>query len=179
MIDLDRSTSTTAQIHQSFSIVPAFERFPKYALRFFTSLRLVFIPSDLELFQPDQAGWKTWLNTVHMLSEEANLAVLNLEIRLEEKYYFSYSDMEEFDIGYKDRMCETYQRLIQPLTSLQGLKNFFVHLNWASTIGLPEIGVLDGREEIEGKLERMVMGDEYNAWKCGKVVRIEGPGCDY
>ena len=33
------------------------------------------------------------------------------------------------DAGYKKRMWHTYYGLIQPMTALRGLKNFFVHLN--------------------------------------------------
>lgn len=173
------STSTIAQIDGSLSIIPGLKRFPRYALRFFTSLRLDFEPSDLELFQPNRAGWKTWLNTVDLLSEEANLAALNLEIRLTEKVYDSVWAKSEVEAGYEELMLETYERFIQPLISLQRLKNLFVHLNWASSCGLPESGVPDGRQQVERKLERMVMGEEYDAWKHGKVVRIDSRMCEY
>ena len=166
-------SSTAARADQNISIVPTLHRFPKYALRFFTSIKLDFSTSNLDLFLPDQPGWKIWLSTVQVLLEGANLAILSLELRLREKYYEAYPD-EDFDHGYKDRIWKIYQNFIQPVTSLHGLKNFYVHLNWACTIGFPGVGVLDGKEEIEGKLERMVMGDGYDAWKCGKVVRMEG-----
>lgn len=177
MVGLDLSTSTTAQIHRNLLIIPGLERFPKYSLRFLTSLRLDFESSDLELFQPNRAGWKNWLNTVDLLSEEASLAALNLEIRLTEKVYDSAWAKSEVEAGYEQCMWETYQIFIRPLISLQRLKKFFVHLNWASSCGLPESGVPDGRQEIERKLERMVMGEEYDAWKHGKAVRIDSRMC--
>jgi hypothetical protein len=32
---------------------------------------------------------------------------------------------------------------------------------------------LDGREEVERRLEEMVMGEGYDAWERGKVWRID------
>ncbi|KIM94231.1 hypothetical protein OIDMADRAFT_21449 [Oidiodendron maius Zn] len=132
------------------------------------------------MLQTNQPGWKNWLSTVNLLSEKANLTVLNLEIRLAEKFYVSIWDMPlETDSGYKKRMLHTYQGLIQPVTALRGLKNFFVHLNWGSSCGVLGQGPSDGRGEIEQELERMVMGQEYNAWKCGKEVRTDLSMCEY
>ena len=74
--------------------------------------------------------------------------------------------------GYEDRMWETYHTLIQPMTSLRGLKSFFMHINWGSSCGMPGQKSWDGRDEIESKLEKMVMGQEYDSWKHGKEVRI-------
>ena len=173
MLGKEHPSSTAARADHNLSIVPTLHRFPEYALGFLTSIKLDFHTSNLDLFQPDQSGWKAWLSTVQVLLEGANLAILSLELRFREKCYEAYPD-EEFDNGYKDRIWEIYQNFIRPVASLHGLKNFYVHLNWACTIGFPGVGVLDGREELEGKLETMVMGDGYDAWKCGKVVRMEG-----
>lgn len=173
MLGKEHPSSFAGRADQNLSIVPTLHQFPKHALGFFTSIRLDFSTSNLNLFQPDQPGWKIWLSTMQLLLERVNLAILTLELRLREKCYEAYLD-EEFDNGYKDRIWEIYQNFIQPVASLYGLKNFYVYLNWDSTIGFPGVGVLDGREEIEGKLERMVMGEGYDAWKCGKVVRMEG-----
>jgi hypothetical protein len=61
----------------------------------------------------------------------------------------------------------------------QRFEALFVHLNWARYIGLPGMGVSDGRQELEQKLERMIMGQEYDAWKCGKAARMDSRWFDH
>jgi hypothetical protein len=88
----------------------------------------------------------------------------NLEIRLAEEVYALTQDTQaQADTDYTSRMPDTYQKLVQPLAALLGLRNFFVHLNWGtSCIGSGQ--ALDGREEVERRLEEMVMGEGYDAW---------------
>jgi hypothetical protein len=81
--------------------------------------------------------------------------------------------------SYEKNMEDTYNDLIEPMSALRGLKSFFVHLNWKTSYGVLDKGVPDGRQKVEGKLERMVMGEEYDAWKCGKDVRYDLTSYDY
>ena len=67
------------------------------------------------------------------------------------------------------RVRNSYRKFIQPMTALRGLKNFHVHLAW-ETSGKG----LDGRGEIEGEIERMVMGPDYDAWEHGKQTNALG-----
>ncbi|KAH6962591.1 hypothetical protein BKA56DRAFT_736682 [Ilyonectria sp. MPI-CAGE-AT-0026] len=168
---------TTEPTAGDFSIVPGLTVFPRYAIRLFTSLVLSFEPSNLALLQSGRTEWKYWIETIDLLSEEANLAVLHLEVRTNEDFYRSIWDfpMEEKP-GYEDHMWETYQTLIRPMASLRGLKSFFMHINWGSSCGMPGQKSWDGRDEIENKLERMVMGQEYDSWEHGKEVRMD---CSY
>jgi hypothetical protein len=124
MVGLIPSSASSAQ-DCTLSIMPGLQQFPKGSIQFFTSLRLDFEPSELEIFQPNRVGWETWLNTVDLLSKEANLANLTLEIRLSEKIFHSNRDLLETDACYEKRMWDTYSRLSQSLTALKGLKNLF------------------------------------------------------
>jgi hypothetical protein len=162
------------------SIVPGLKRFPKGSLPFLTSLKLEFEPSEHDMLQPSHPGWKNWVNTIDLLSKEANPAILNLEIRLTENFYVSVWNLrQELDSAYEKRMWDTYEAFIQPVTALRGLNNFFVHLNWGTSCGIPGVGVPDGRQVVEQKLERMIMGEAYESWKCGKEVRMDMTGSQY
>lgn len=55
------------------------------------------------------------------------------------------------------------------MSALRGLKKLFIYLNWDTSFELP-----DGRPEYEGILEKMVMGETYDAWKLGEVFRYLG-----
>lgn len=43
-----------------------------------------------------------------------------------------------------------------------------MHLNWTT-----KCRVQDERWELEQRFERMVMGHEYDSWKCGKKTQHE------
>ncbi|KIM93256.1 hypothetical protein OIDMADRAFT_184786 [Oidiodendron maius Zn] len=100
MVGLVPSPASLSQ-DGSISIIPGLQQFPKCSIQFFAVLRLDFEPSELEMLQPNQAGWKTWLNTTDLLSKAANLAILNLEIRFSEKIFNSVWDMSETNAGYE------------------------------------------------------------------------------
>jgi hypothetical protein len=97
----------------------------------------------------------------------------SFEIRLaEELYTFRQNTQTQADTGYTNRMLDTYQKLVQPVAALLGLRNFFVHLNWGTgCIGSGQ--ALDGREEVEWRLKERVMGEGYDAWgqgRCGRSI---------
>lgn len=170
---ISRSSKTSRSTGSDISILPGLKRFPKYAIRFITTLRFEIDPSELRMFGPGAAPGENWLDTVDLLSKYSNLAVLNLEIRLAEELYALKQDTQvQTDTDYTNRMLDTYQKLVQPLAAPLGPRNFFVHLNWGtSCIGTGQ--ALDGREEVERRLEEMVMGEGYDAWERGKVWRID------
>jgi hypothetical protein len=162
------------------SIRPGLEDFPKGSIGFLTYLCLQFDWSDLETLQPSQPGWKHWLDTIALLSREANLAVLTLEIKLAQKWYPEPRDRRpDPDPVYKNRMRDTYDRFIQQVVGLKGLKNCFVHLSWSTSCTERHIGAWNGRLEAEQRLERMIMGDKYDAWECGKVGCHNPDSFDY
>ena len=71
----------------------------------------------------------------------------------------------------------SYVRLVQPLSELKGLSKLFVHVAWPWE--WTEKGKWRRREQgaaverevwyLEGRLERMVMGQKYESKKVGKA----------
>jgi hypothetical protein len=169
-LDTDSEGEITEQLSE-VSIVPGLAPFPPTSIGRLTSLRLLFEYSDLEHLQPNQAGWGNWLRTIDTLSREANLAALTLQIHMSEKFYPDFDDEKlTFSPIYESFMQQTYENLVRPMKVLRGrLKNLFIHLNWDTSSGFS-----DGRREHEQMLERIVMGQTYDAWKCGKTIRYPG-----
>jgi hypothetical protein len=149
------------------TIMPGLAQFPPTSIGRLTSLCLLFPSSDLDHLQPDQVGWGYWLTTIDILSQEANLPALTLEIRMSEMYYPGLDGVRPIVFAtHPNRMRETYKTLIRPLEVLHGrLKNLFIYLNWEASY------CPDERRDHEQMLERMVMGQTYDAWKCGKTTR--------
>lgn len=169
------------------SILPSFRNFPKDAVRFIKQLRFLFEPPAPVLPGPDAPGWEHWLDALELLSRHANLAILSLEICLEERFYTRWKyelelqqaqGVDEFLEQHSKMMKAAYWGLVQPVATLQGLKNFFVHMNWGTSV-IGDGQAPDGRQVLERQLEGQVMGEEYNAWASGKVVRIDLTGCEY
>jgi len=173
--------SMSGDIDNSLSILPGFKIFPKDAIRFIKRLKFLFDPSKPEMVVPDVPDWEHWLNALELLLKHSNLAILNLEIRLAEEFYSSgrYElTLQQTNEEYLEIIKAAYWRLVQPVATLRGLKNFFVHLNWGTSVtGGGQAP--DNRRELERGLETLVMGEGYNAWARGKVVRIDLTGCDY
>ena len=167
--DVDREGQVTEPL--LVSIMPGLAPFPSTSIGFFTSVCLRFQDSDLEHLQPNRVGWVNWLRTIHTLSQKANLAALTLQIQMCEKFYPDFDDPKvAFSLIYEAFMRQTYENLVLPMKVLHGrLKNLFIHLNWDTSSGFP-----DGRREHEQLLERIVMGNTYNAWDCGKTIRYPG-----
>lgn len=165
-----RIEGETVESLSEISMVPGLAPFPLPAIAHLTSLNLFFEYSDLKYLQPDLDGWHNWLETIRLLSREANSKALTIRLRMNESFYSTF-DSEERPFGseYESFMRQTYVNLVRPLKILHGLKNFFIYLNWDTSSNF-----LDGRREIEQLLERIVMGQKYDAWKCGKTVRYEG-----
>ena len=158
------------------SFISRLARFPRSSIKFLTELRLE-VPwlDKLECFLPSHSGWKYWLDTIYILSREANLRALTLEIDIQEEL-FSWKQLEGnafsdiiADPEYEDRMLQTYKTFIQPMSVLHGLKKLFIYLNWESTHQ-----VSDRRQKYETILEKIVMGDDYNAAKYGKGFQHPG-----
>jgi len=102
-----------------------------------------------------------------------NFAALDLEIHLEEKLYAQGEDiLVHPDTDDINLMLDVYQKLVQPVTALRGLDNFFVHMNWGTGC-IGDGQALGGRDEVERRLEEMVMGEGYDAWGRGKAWRMD------
>ena len=153
-------------------IFPFLQWFPGDSIGLFTSLTLSFESFRLQDLLRSQSRCKNWEEAIELLSERANLPALRLEIRLFESYYpSSYNErLEDLDIEYEKVMLDTYDTLFRPMVALRGLKALYIHLNWQTSDGRQ-----DGRQVHEQRFERMIMGEEYDAWNCGKRTQWLDP----
>lgn len=164
----------SAMINRPMSIVPNLTRFPNGAIQFLTSLIFSFEVCALHHLRSNRLDWKHWVDTIELLSKEANLAVLRLQVQLKESWYCTASDLQiVFEASWWERMSETYHRLVQPMACLKGLQDFFVHIKRRSGFLVPDESATNWPRELEYRLERIVMGQKYDAWKRGKTVYKE------
>jgi hypothetical protein len=153
------------------SIVPGLAYFPHSSIKYLTKLVLDFAWHELEYLQPNGTGWKHWLETINLLDRDANLGALNVELHFNESFYPDlWTEKPTFDPEYEGYMLQAYKNFIRPMNALRGLKKLFIYLHWNTSFELP-----DRRPEHEGMLEKMMMGETYDAWKHGKVFRYPGP----
>ena len=153
-------------------ISPFLQWFPGDSIGIFTSLTLSFEYFRLKDLSRSRSGSNNWKEAIELLSERANLPVLHLEIRLFEPYYpSSYEERpEDLDIEYEKVMLDTYDTLFRPMVALRGMKSLFIYLNWQTSDGRQ-----DCRQAHEQRFERMIMGEEYDAWRCGKKTQWPDP----
>jgi len=173
---LDYENVGEAVSPSGYSIIPGLANFPQSSIKLLTNIQLVFESPELEYLQPNHAGWKNWLNTIDLLSREANLGGLTLKLHFNERFYPDFQSLKDpaLDSEYEGYMLETYENFIRPVSVLSGLKKLFIYLNWDTSYEVP-----DGRTERESMFEKIVMGENYDAWRCGKVFKYPGPLEDY
>ncbi|PSK46431.1 hypothetical protein B9Z65_5399 [Elsinoe australis] len=149
-------------------LVSGLRWFPEQALKYLTSLILDFTGFQAVATFAEAHNKRIWEDIITLLSTQARLPALNLELHIKE-FYFDDSFNQSFRAspGYEQRMRATYIEMFEVAKGLRGLKNLFVHLDWSSSTGED-----DGRQELEGLLERMVMGEHYDAWEYGKTTRF-------
>ena len=163
--------------------VPALHHFPHKSIQFLTWISLSFERCSRKyddwgaehssigfVLADEKRGWATWTKTINFLAEKVNLPGLTLELRFEEWYYLVYEEPEgahqfQYDLDWEDLLIREYEKFIAPVATLKGLKRFFFHMTW-----LTGGWVRDTRSTIEQRLERLVMGDGYDAWKSGKTT---------
>lgn len=124
--------------------------------------------------QSSRLEWKHWLDTIELLSKEANLAVLSLQFQLRESWYCTAFDLQiVFEASWWERMSETYHGLVRPMAYLKWLQDLFVHINRSSGFRVLDQSATNWSRELEYRLERIVMGQKYDAWTRGKTVDTE------
>ena len=132
--------------------------------------------------------WYDYADTVQMMAHALNISQLTLTINLRAYDLMgeNYEDHMKWPL-YQPRNKELYSSILSPLCSLAAfghgrLKNCFVYLRrihgsrewWLH--GEHDLCVYDNEE---GMWEKAIMGDEYDAWKGGKMLmdRIEKTVC--
>ncbi|KAF4551764.1 Hypothetical protein D9617_12g036540 [Elsinoe fawcettii] len=107
-----------------------------------------------------------WFETIKILSSKANLPCLTLEVHFW-GWGYDASEYEELGGPGRDKGLDEYTALSRAATELKGLKKFFVYFK------LFEKANFDLRWlELERRLEKMVMGPEYDAQSHGKQARF-------
>lgn len=160
-------------------LISSLEWFPEGALKYLTSLILDFKGFQAVPTFADTHNRRTWEDIISLLSTQARLPALNLELHIKEFYFDdSFNHSLRASPDYEQRMRSTYIEMFEVAKGLRGLKNLFVHLDWNTSTCED-----DGRRELEGLLERMVMGEQYDAWEYGKTTRFRSSyeamyGCD-
>ncbi|TKX21706.1 hypothetical protein C1H76_6202 [Elsinoe australis] len=149
-------------------LISSLEWFPEGALKYLTSLILDFKGFQAVPTFADTHNRRTWEDIISLLSTQARLPALNLELHIKEFYFDdSFNHSLRASPDYEQRMRSTYIEMFEVAKGLRGLKNLFVHLDWNTSTCED-----DGRRELEGLLERMVMGEQYDAWEYGKTTRF-------
>ena len=121
--------------------------------------------------RPGEEGAMDWLETIHLLNQNADLSKLDISIDMSIQrqlgdnscirvpYKKNLMTMHLSD-RYELEMWTAYQQVIAPMIQLKGLKNLFVHLSWPRNDDL--------RDLQERELENTVMGEGYDSGKRGK-----------
>lgn len=144
-------------------------------------LEIVFPPLDEDYFSPRGPSLHDWDNTMNNIKNKLDLPNLKLHIYFADFYDASYASSFRKKLARKEgltRVASAYMRIIHPLERLKanGLSQLFVHAAW------PWSWTEEGRNTriwkkhivendisvIERRLERRVMGEEYDSVRLGK-----------
>lgn len=144
-------------------------------------MEVVFPPLDEEYLSPRGPSLHDWDNTIDNIKNTLDLPNLKLRIYFADFYDASYASSFRKKITRKEgitRVASAYMRIIRPLERLKanGLSQLFVHAAW------PWSWTEEGRNTriwkkhivendisvIERRLERRVMGKEYDSVRLGK-----------
>lgn len=145
------------------------------SLRHMTKLSLVFPPIFGTYLTLAKEAWAIWLECIEILAGQADLPALELTICLAR--HRGILGPHEKTRGAWEACCakvegrwrfeEGFARIVEPLRRLGALKRFFVHVPWP---GGSEIWAVEARKGMARRLEREVMGDEYNTGALGKPL---------
>lgn len=154
---------------------------PAHFLTRLRFLEFVFPPLDEEYLSPRCSALHDWDSTIDNIMKKLDLPNLTLRIYFADFYDASYASPFRKKITRKEGMTKVagaYMRIVRPLERLKahGLSQLFVHAAW------PWSWTREGRNTriwkrhivendvsvIERRLERRVMGEEYDSVQLGK-----------
>lgn len=163
--DISHNSNKTKEM----SIIPFLKWFPRDSIIFLASLVLEFLPIKRGYVLKK----RSWKIMVAQLYQNANLPALTLEIRLIDLFWHYYDHDDGYDYceerpkslndEYRGHIQDAYCNKFKPMIALRGLKALFFNITYYGGRSKTR-----GRKELEQTLERMVMGEEYDAWTCGK-----------
>ncbi|SPO06070.1 uncharacterized protein DNG_08759 [Cephalotrichum gorgonifer] len=139
------------------------------SLQYIKHVTLLFPPMSADYLSPARKSWQLWLETIDYLAV-AKVHDLKLTI--------SFAVHQISRVGMADRWgvlspaklakrAERYERIIEPLCKLKGLKALFIHVPAFGRDG----DAVSQRRLMEANLERKVMGDEYDSSMLGKRAK--------
>ena len=153
---------------------------PRSALRDLRFLELVFPPFRTPWMLAHEPAYQHWQEAVAFVRDHLTLPALTLRVDFADKFPYDHPSNPPFrDTMTKELAMEIYMsyiRVMKPLQGLKGLSKLFVHVAWPWE--WTERGRWRRREErrgverevwdVERRLERMVMGSEYESERVGK-----------
>ena len=163
----DFSNTLSEARSESLPLLTYLTSIPTGAIGHLTKLTLVFPPFEPSYLQPSQGGWACWINGIEILTRNASLEKLELEIYFADTYWYQHehSRPHYLDLEYENDMLEAYKRILQPLMALRALKCLGVHVTWPLGKARAE-----ERMNLEDRLEKDVMGEAYDGRKQGKSL---------
>ena len=154
---------------------------PRGALRHLRFVEVVFPPFRMPWMLAHEPAYRQWQEAIEIVRDHLTLPALTLRVYFADK--FPYDDPSSHSL-FRDTMTKeqameiykSYMRVLMPLQRLKGLSKLFVHLAW------PWEWTQRGRRrrieqkatvqrevwDVEGRLERMVMGKTYESDDLGK-----------
>ena len=132
------------------------------------SLVLVISHIHVKNLKAPPKAWQKWQDALDLISKTATLSRLTLEIQFEnyDDEYNASKSKPQLQRLYRWKIAE-YKTIIELVSKLEGLKNFFVHIN-AETF---DNKISPNTKTDEKALERMVMSASYDSLAHGKVHR--------
>ena len=162
--DIPRKTRARGELSQFIRSLP------RYAWKDLRSIQWTLPSINPDFMLPSEKGTMDWLKTVDLISRNFELSTLDISMNLSISGTLlvhgtirdpckdrSYNIMPD---GYEAAMWKTYQRILEPMVQLKGLRNLFVYLTGPSADDL--------RHPFERKLESLVMSKDYDSAKRGK-----------
>ena len=170
------------------TILPRFEAstfmqeiIPSQCLHLLRFLEIVFPPLDEEYLAPRGSALKDWEHTMEHLQDKLNLPSLTLRVYFADFYSTCHATLFRKQLGRKEgtaKVGRAYMRTIHPLQKPKAnrLRKLFVHAAWPWM--WTEKGQNTARKSrwivdtdvfnLERRLERRVMGEEYDSALLGK-----------
>lgn len=156
------------------------------ALQFLRFLELVFPPFENDYLRRDEPAYQDWLRTIDHVKDKLNLPLLILRVCMADYrpdgtpgslIRFRYNATSET----KSQVIRMYIHTLRSLSQLKGLKRFFTIVAWPTRwtakgqaicpvhIDSPRRATLENStSNLEDRLERMVIGDDYDSTLLGK-----------
>lgn len=147
-----------------YNNLDSFKPFTRNCLQHLRYIELRFVDELEALFvSPVQKSHPDWINLLDVLAQNAVLQKLTLVLNFGQEALHRFLGRWQH---FEPQNPEGYDQVVKPMTRLKGLKDFFIHLSWHR-------GGIDERncENIERRLERLVMGDNYDSFARGKISK--------